>query len=330
MKPRAQCLPLRLYTQTINFCAMSADTQTLEATERGDFPEISQEVFAKIGKVLNDLKGFNLDIYKDKCIRRRIGIRVRKTHCSSAEDYAELLTRDQAEPDRLLRVLTIHVSQFFRNPPTFEVLRTQILPRLLYRHALTGQGRLRIWSVGCAAGEEPYSLALLLKRDFASQLATVDVTILATDVDQESLDLGREGMYREERLIELPREERDRWFTREGGKFKLAQEIMDMVTFRHGDLSDTANFPASDLILCRNVLIYLERSHQVKVLAGFAGALGEGGILVLGKAETLVGAARSCFQTICPVERIYKAVPAPPEEVRAPLASNLADHLLSL
>ncbi len=273
-----------------------------------DVPEIPAAAFDLILRILKELRDFKLDIYKDKCIKRRIAIRIGKTKCLSATEYGELLMRDSAELDHLLRVLTIHVSQFFRNPPTFQKLREEIFPYLFDRCNRADAAELKIWSVGCARGEEPYSTALILKHFFADLIAGRGLSILATDVDQEVLESAQNGVYREERLAEVPPEIRECWFAPREGKFQLAQEILDMVTFRRGDLSDVSAFPECDLILCRNVLIYLERSHQEKILTAFADALRPGGVLVLGKAETLVGESRRRFQTVCPVERIYRAV----------------------
>jgi len=273
-----------------------------------DGSDISSEAFDMILRILKRLRGFNLDIYKNKCIKRRIAIRIRKTGCASAREYGEFLMGDATEPDFLLKVLTIHVSQFFRNPATFEKLKKEIFPYLFSRNENAGRDSLKLWSVGCAGGEEPYSLALILKEAFASPMTRTKVSILATDVDQEVLESAQAGVYREDRLAEIPTETRERWFTPEGDNFRLAQEIRDMVTFRRSDLFAIDSLPDSDLILCRNVLIYLERDHQEIILKRFADALRKGGVLVLGKAETLVGESRRRFQTICPIERIYRAV----------------------
>lgn len=275
---------------------------------QGDVSQISPEAFEIIRRVLKNSKGFSLDSYKDKCIKRRIAIRIRATHSKSAEEYCDLLIKDAAELDLLLKVLTIHVSQFFRNLPTFTKLREEILPYLFAR--ATGEQRtgLNFWSVGCASGEEPYSLALILKESFAAEMGRVKVSILATDVDEGIIETARKGVYGEERLLEVTSALRKHWFVPHGRKYQLLPEIRAMVDFRRGDLLGGGAFPTSDLILCRNVLIYLERQEQERILTGFANVLGTGGILVLGKAETLVGASRRLFRTVCPVERIYTVI----------------------
>jgi len=271
-----------------------------------DGSDIPPDSFETILTILRNTRGFNLDIYKDKCIKRRIAIRIRKTGCSSAREYGELLKGDQAETDQLLKVITIHVSQFFRNPSTFERLRKDIFPYLFACCLREKRDSLSILSVGCAGGEEPYSVALLLKEFFAPVLDRINVSIAATDIDLPVLETARTGLYRNERLAEVPPEMRERWFCPENGHFRLAPEIREMVSFRQGDLYQMEDLSPSDLILCRNVLIYLERRHQERVLKKFAQILPKGRILVLGKSETLVGESRRLFQTVCPVERIYR------------------------
>jgi chemotaxis protein methyltransferase CheR len=277
-------------------------------THDKDAHDISADAFDLIRGILKGTKGFDLDIYKEKCIRRRIAIRVRATHCATAEEYGELLRHNEDELDLLLKVLTVHVSQFFRNPPTFEKLRTEIIPYLLKVRGPAATDRLTFWSVGCASGEEPYTLALILKDSFPAEAVGQRVSILATDVDATILKVARLGIYGEERLPEAPEAIKQRWFRREDGKYHLLPEIKEMVDFKKSDLSHRDSFPESDLILCRNVLIYFERRQQEKILNGFADVLRKDGILVLGKSETLFGEIRARFQTVCPVERIYRVV----------------------
>ncbi len=251
--------------------------------------------------------GFSLYSYKDKCIRRRIAIRIRATHCGCAGDYCRLLEQDDKEILKLFKVLTIHVTHFFRNPSVFKKLREEVIPALFDGADVEGEG-LTFWSVGCATGEEPYTLALLLKEYFGHLIARKPVTIIATDVNGEVLDAARQGLYGAERLAEIPQELLDRNFVPEHGQFRLSADVRGMVNFYQSDLFSGESFPRSDLILCRNVQIYFERTRQEELLKGFFKALAGGGFLVLGKSETMVGNSRSMFQSVCPVERIYRAV----------------------
>jgi len=275
----------------------------LTCLPRPSDPEISPETFEMIGQLLQAHCGFSLSGYKDKCVKRRINIRVRATQSPTTEAYSQLLTREPAERDHLLRVLTIHVSHFFRNPSTFEKLAREILPQLLEeRH------RVRIWSVGCAGGEEPYSLALILRERFAAALAAGQVSIRATDVDAATLEAARDAHYRPDRLAEVAPELLARWFTPELERFRLSREIRELVSFGQADLNDPQASEECDLILCRNVLIYFERGKQEEILNGFADTLKSGGTLVLGKSETLFASARKRFRTVCPIERIYRVI----------------------
>jgi chemotaxis protein methyltransferase CheR len=266
--------------------------------------EIAPESFEGIGRILHGRYGFVLDSYKDNCVKRRINIRIRATLSPSAEAYLELLTQSEAEQDRLMSALTIHVSQFFRNPSTFELLASSVIPQIL--EFRPGPAPIAFWSVGCAQGEEPYSLALLMKERFAAELIRRRVSIVGTDVDRKVLDAARGATYPKERLTEVGEPMRGRWFIPRQGGYGLSREVRCLVDFREADLHDRDSFLESDLILCRNVLIYFERKSQEEVLSRFAEVLRPGGMLVLGKSETMVGPARSRFEVVSPAERVYR------------------------
>jgi chemotaxis protein methyltransferase CheR len=275
----------------------------VDGLKGGTEADIAPETFDVIGRVLKARSGFTLDGYKDKCVKRRIHIRVRATQSPSPEAYGLLLTESPAEQERLLRVLTIHVSHFFRNPTVFERLAGEVLPQLLAE-----RGELNILSVGCAGGEEPYTLALILRERFPQPLEEGRISLRAVDVDASTLEQAREGLYHPDRLAEVPPELLSRWFTPHDGRLRLAPEIRSLVSFSQADLNQPHEWPRCDLVLCRNVLIYFERERQETILNGFADALVPGGYLVLGKSETLFGTPRHRFKTFCPVERIYRAV----------------------
>jgi chemotaxis protein methyltransferase CheR len=272
-----------------------------------EFPEAE---FREVCRILLAKRDFDLAMYKDSCIKRRIALRVRARGFSEARPYLALLEREEAELDALLAALTIHVSQFFRNPSTFALLERQILPELLRRVQAEGRRTLRLWSVGCASGEEPYSLALLLQELAPPGL---ELSILGTDISAAILETARQGLYEPARLAEVPAAVRERYFTPEGRGFRLAGSIRRLVHFKLHNMLTAPEFPRADLILCRNVLIYFSREEQERILQRFAAALPVGGILVLGKAEMLLGESRRLFSTECAGERIYRRQPAPAE-----------------
>ncbi|PLY00829.1 MAG: chemotaxis protein CheR [Desulfuromonas sp.] len=259
-----------------------------------EFPE---DQYQSICKLLLERRDFDLGWYKDRCIKRRIAIRVRACGMKDAAAYAELLTRDDGELDELLTTLTIHVSQFMRNPTTYKVIETQ-LPLLDTRIRKQGRG-MQIWSVGCSSGEEPYSLAIILDQ----QGLEAD-RLLATDISAAVLKKAAEGRYDPQRLVNIPEEWHHKYFTREGRWYIVKDRLRRRVSFaKHDMLSDP--YPQADLIVCRNVLIYFSRQQQERILGQFAEALSDQGVLVLGKAETMLGPVREAFRAIDHAERIY-------------------------
>jgi chemotaxis protein methyltransferase CheR len=265
-----------------------------------EFPEAE---FREVCRILLAKRGFDLTMYKDRCVKRRIATRVRARGFSEPRPYLALLERDEAELDALLAALTIHVTQFFRNPSTFALLEQQILPSLLRRVQTEGRRKLRLWSVGCASGEEPYSLALLM-RELASPEVKVD--ILGTDISLAILESARDGLYDLQRLAEVPADLRERYFLPEGRGYRLSESIRRMVRFEQHDMLTAPAYPRADLIICRNALIYFSREEQENILQRFAEALPVGGILVLGKAEMLLPRSRRLFAAECLGERVYR------------------------
>lgn len=270
--------------------------------------EISDKAFDRLAYIIRVRTGIRLEVYKEQYIRRRIDIRMRARHCTSAHEYGDILVRDREEMGRLLQVLTVTVSHFFRNPSIFDTLRSEVLPALFERTRSEGRDALRIWSVGCADGEEPYSLAILLCESFGERMRQVPVQIRASDVNRGALNRARTAVYDAERLKEVPPVMRDRYFLPVEEGFRVAAAIRSMVEFAPLDLSVLKEYPASDLILCRNLLIYFEREHQERFLTSFAGALGSGGFMVLGKSEVVAGEARHLFRTVSSSERIYRVI----------------------
>ncbi len=270
--------------------------------------EFGDADFERLRDLLLARRSFDLGMYKDRCIKRRIAARVRAVGLGAAAPYLERLEHDEKEIDALLAALSIHVSQFFRNPSTFGVLEQEILPRLVVEARAGPSRQLRLWSVGCATGEEPYSLALLVD-ELAPQ--GVDIEILGSDVSPAVLELAAVGRYDAQRLQEVPEAVRERYFLPEGSAFRLDAGIRRRVRFVHHDILGQDQYPAARLILCRNVLIYFSRADQERILRGFARSLGAGGYLVLGRAETLLGETRQLFAPEYPAERIYRCRPHP-------------------
>ena len=258
-----------------------------------------EKIFAKLERE----RGFRGGQYRQKCLRRRIAVRMRARGISDPAEYSDLLDKDPAEYDRLLRALTINVSKFFRNPETWAVIRRVVVPELL-----KGDRPIRVWSAGTAAGEEAYSMAIALREaitDVNGAEAPDQIEVLGTDIDSVALEQAEAAEYPEEALSETPADSRRRWFS-EGPPFRLKPSIRSLVEFRRLDVLDGVPDFMADLVLCRNLLIYLEGRAQKHVFRTFAEVLRPRGFLVLGRVETLGRAMRNHFDVIDVRERIYR------------------------
>lgn len=262
-----------------------------------------QELDELKGKIHRE-RGFNCHFYKEKCLRRRLAVRMRARGIDTFSAYGALLDDDAAEYDLLLDTLTINVTKFFRNPEMWEVLARDVLPALFE----LPQRDVRIWSAGSASGEEAYSVSILLHEwatlhGRSSELRRFHV--LGTDIDLRSLDAARRAEYGELSLSETPDEVVERWFS-PGPVFRLEEEARSRVSFTRRDLISGEPESEQSLILCRNVIIYFDREIQEELFRRFYDALVPGGYLVLGKVETLLGPTRSLFRPVSSRERIFQ------------------------
>jgi chemotaxis protein methyltransferase CheR len=251
-------------------------------------------------------RGFGCASYKERCLRRRIAVRMRAKGVHTYEDYARVLDGDALEYERLLDTLTINVTRLFRNREVFTALATRVIPELW----ASPVPRLRIWSAGCSSGEEPYSLAALVHQHATalgatSRLARVD--ILGTDVHGPSLEAAAEGAYPAAAFDEMPPALRAAYFTDGAPPYRVSRELRRLVRFETNDLlRDRAPGSGFALIACRNVLIYFDRASQERLFDHFHAALAPSGFLVLGMVETLFGDARRRFETVDARTRIFR------------------------
>ena len=258
-----------------------------------------------LSEKISQARGVCCEAYKEKCLRRRLAVRMRARGVHTFDEYSRVLDQDTREYDLLLDALTINVTKCYRNPETWEVLARTNLPPLWHaRH-----GALRAWSAGCASGEEPYTLAVVLAETARTQgqgplLAGCRVD--ATDVDRVSLERTRAAQFPAASFSEMPPVLAGRYFTPDVPRQPVA-ELRGLVQVARHDLTrDPPPFSAYDLIVCRNVVIYFDRPTQERLFATFARALAPGGLLVLGKVETLFGPARDELILEDPRERVYR------------------------
>jgi chemotaxis protein methyltransferase CheR len=265
--------------------------------------------FELLKRVITESTGFNCEHYKEAHFRRRINVRVRATSSENYEEYLRVLKKDSAEHEYLVKTLTINVSEFFRNPETFGVIEKEVIPYLIKSRSDSLVKSIRIWSAGCATGEEAYSLAILLHRILGRNFNRYRISILGTDIDNLSLEKAREGVYRENVLKNVDASIIESYFVKQGEIYQVSEQLRSMVRFkRHDMLSESMSESCTnrfDLIICRNVMIYFKKEIQEQLQLNFHQALNRGGFFVIGKAETLLGTASNHFKPYNARERLY-------------------------
>lgn len=238
--------------------------------------EKTDEVLRQILVHISRQAALDFRPYKTSTILRRIGRRMVVTHNRTMRDYLEYLKEHPEEVGELVKAFLINVTQFFRDPDAFVALRNDILPQIIAQ-ARERDRILRIWTAGCATGEEPYSLAMILTDLLGAELPEWSVKIFATDLSEMAINFARRGLYAENVLSGVPTAYRERFFERADHGYRIAKALRQMVIFGQQDLTRSAPFPRIDLLLCRNVLIYFTPELQDYVLAQFAFSLTPGG-----------------------------------------------------
>ena len=254
----------------------------------------------------------NIDFrnYKTSTILRRIGRRMAVTHNSNIRDYSDYLRTHPEEVKELVKAFLIKVTGFFRDPEAFDFIREHIIPELIDRGKDNGR-TLRIWSAGCATGEEPYSLSLLIADHLGQDFPEWNVKIFATDLAADAISFARRGLYPENVLKELPDYYRDRFFERIDPGYRITKALRQVVIFGQQDISRGVPFPRIDLVTCRNLLIYLKPDLQQVVLDLFAYSLHQSrGYLFLGKAET-ARPTKANFELVNKKWKIYRCMGGP-------------------
>lgn len=254
---------------------------------------------------LRDQSGIDFTTYKQSTIARRLHRRMTATGQRAMQDYIRYVRQHPEERQRLVNSFLIKVTEFFRDPALYRYLREQVLPELLTEARQHG-GELRIWSAGCATGEEAYSLGMTV-LDVAEAHDGVRIRIFATDLDEEAVAFARRGIYPARALATIPDGMVERYFLPHGEDYEVRKNLRGLLVFGEHDLAQRAPFSRIDLVLCRNVLIYFTAALQRRALQLFAFSLRPGGYLVLGKSES-VSPLAEYFATDQPRLKVFRRV----------------------
>ncbi len=272
----------------------------------------SEDQLREIFELLRQASGVDFTYYKRPTIYRRLQRRMALHKIERVDDYIAFLKENHDEGERLHDDLLIHVTNFFREPESFEVLRNLVFPQIIEDR--NRENPIRIWVPGCSPGEEAFSVAIRLIDFLQERNVSFPVQIFATDVSESAIQQARMGVFSDHIKTDVSEDELRRFFTRMDGTYRIAKSIRDMVVFARQDLTRDPPFSRLDLILCRNVLIYMEHSLQKKLLSVFHYALKARGYLLLGSSET-INAHPELFQSEDKKYRLFsrKNVEIPPQ-----------------
>lgn len=256
---------------------------------------------------VHEERGVDLSQYRPRYVERRVAVRLHNLGLNTYTQYANYLDAHPEEYQKLLSALTINVTQFFRDPTVYAVIRDTIVPEVLEQKKARKQRLIRVWSAGCATGEEPYSLAMAfldgIERVKADQAI---LTVIGTDIDRDALAVAKRGEYPLRNLHQIPHHLRTRYVERGAETFTMTPEVSRVVRFQYLNLFADAPIHGIDVIVCRNVFIYFNRDEQERMLAVFRQSLVRGGFLVLGRSERLATSMSQEFELVNARERVYR------------------------
>jgi two-component system CheB/CheR fusion protein len=259
--------------------------------DRRPLPEDAATVqeFENLLSYLKVSRGFDFTAYKRSSLMRRTLVRMQQIGVSGFANYQDFLQVDPEEFTRLFNTILINVTGFFRDLPAWEYLTSNVLPDMLGPSGATHP--IRVWSAGCASGEEAYTIAMLLAESLGLDQFRERVKIYATDVDEEALNEARLASYDERSTKEVPPELLSKYFEQQNGRFVFNKELRRSVIFGRHDLIQHAPISRVNLLICRNCMMYFNAETQARVLSRFQFALVPGGMLFLGRAESLLSRA---------------------------------------
>jgi chemotaxis methyl-accepting protein methylase len=267
-------------------------------------PDDQQQALREIFTQLRVRTGHDFTNYKRPTLLRRIERRINVRGLTDLPSYAKLVHDDPNEATALLKDLLISVTNFFRDRDAFAFLESDVLPRIFSKKEPGDQ--IRIWCVGCATGEEAYSLAMLCAEQTMGMVDAPKVQIFATDIDEAAIATAREGLYTLNDAADVSPERLRRFFTKEGDEYCVRREIREMVLFADHNVIKDPPFSHLNLVTCRNLLIYLNNTAKERVMETFHFGLTPGGFLFLGTSESVDGAG-DLYATYSREHHVYQS-----------------------
>ncbi len=279
-----------------------------------DVQKLSDEEFVAIRDFIHERSGIYFAENKKYIVENRLIRRMSELGVKSYKDYFYLIKYDTThkEFNHLMTLITTNETSFFRNPPQLKAFAKEVLPLITKEKKAAGNKRLRIWSAGCSTGEEPYTLAIILKEEMPD-LSNWSVDILGNDISERVLYAARKGIYGEATLRSTEPRIVQKYFTREPEGFRISDEVKKLVKLSHGNLSDTRKlgvFRNIDIVFCRNVMIYFSDDVKKNIVRQFYTSLLPGGFLFIGHSESLHGISKAFKLSYFKNALVYRKEPA--------------------
>lgn len=267
--------------------------------------EDRQELFKLMLKKIFDERGIDFRNYHQEILKRRLAMRIRANNLKSYSDYMNFLFANPEEYDRLFETLCINVSEFFRDGDIWITIK-YLFENLIRLKKQNNDKSLKIWSAGCASGEEAHSIAIVLSELLKDNLNNFNLEICGTDIDKKCLLDAEKGEYPKDSIKNLDPKIIHKYFLSAGKNFKLKDEIRTMVKFKYLDLTSSELIDNTDVLFCRNVFIYFNHQLQVEMIEKFHRALKSGGYIVMGKVETILRDSKALFEEADVAANIYR------------------------
>lgn len=298
----------------LEFSAARPNPPRHAGSEGADSSYLPEEALTTILTALRIRTGHDFLRYKRSTAARRVLRRMQVLNLTDVEEYLGALRRDDSEVRALVNDLLINVTKFFRDPDVFKILGTDVIPKLF--DGKTRVDSIRVWSVGCSTGEEPYSIGILLLEEAGRRIDAPQIQVFATDLHEPSLQIAREALFSELIEEDVSKDRLERFFRREGAGYRVAKHLRDSTVFALHNVLRDPPFSHLDLILCRNLLIYFQRDIQDETIQVLHYALREGGRIVLGSAESFDHS--HLFRPELKAARVYLRREVPRTGIRVP------------
>ena len=259
--------------------------------------------FEEFRKLIYKESGITFSSTNRSVLESRIRDSLRHKHLASVGEYYNLVSSSKDELNEMLDSVTTNLTRFFRNQPHFDTLQNYVLPEIIKRKGGSSDRRIRVWSAGCSTGEEPYTIAMVLKEYVPP---TFKIEIVASDISLKCLMTARAGFYEDSKITGIPEKYLHKYFERKPGGWQAKDELKGIIRFDYHNLSHESSLTNVDILFCRNVLIYFDDTVQKAVIDGFWKAMSPKSYLFIGHSESLFGMDTKFVFLKTPWACIYK------------------------